>query len=85
MVAGFTDGVVRILTVSQMPEDIPRNKKGECEVALKQVFKPHSKAVTSMAYDGKGQILATGVSILLACPGNFSGSSIHQHISNKDI
>ncbi|KAK7499820.1 hypothetical protein BaRGS_00008911 [Batillaria attramentaria] len=60
VVAGFEDGVVRILTVTKTSEDSRRRNKSECEVALKQAFKPHGKAVTALAYDGKGQILATG-------------------------
>lgn len=61
VVAGFEDGVVRIMTINKTSEEARRKSKSECEVALKQALKPHSKAVTAMAFDGKGQILATGV------------------------
>ncbi|KAK7105366.1 cilia- and flagella-associated protein 44-like [Littorina saxatilis] len=60
VVAGFQDGVVRVLCVTKTPESSRKRNKNECEVLLKQAFKPHSQAVTAMAYDGKGQILATG-------------------------
>nr|KAG5708675.1 hypothetical protein BaRGS_034892 [Batillaria attramentaria] len=71
VVAGFEDGVVRILTVTKTSEDSRRRNKSECEVALKQAFKPHGKAVTALAYDGKGQILATGnkQALLVVCEG----------------
>ncbi|XP_076438307.1 cilia- and flagella-associated protein 44-like isoform X2 [Babylonia areolata] len=60
VLTGFDDGVVRILTVSRVAEEMRKRSKSECEVALKQAFKPHSQAVTAMAFDGKGQMLATG-------------------------
>lgn len=64
LVAGFEDGVVRILTVSRTPENSTRKDKNECELKLRQAFKPHSKRVMALAYDNKGELLATGVSRL---------------------
>ena len=63
VIAGFEDGVVRVFTISKPLEENRKRNKSECEVVLKQAFKPHSQAITAMAYDGKGQSLATGVSI----------------------
>ncbi|KAL8598401.1 hypothetical protein ACOMHN_032678 [Nucella lapillus] len=60
VLAGFEDGVVRVLTVNQLPEDVRRRSKSDSEVALRQAFKPHSQPVTAMAFDGKGQLLVTG-------------------------
>ena len=37
----------------------------ECSLELQQAFKPHSAEITSMAIDSKGEILATGVSIVI--------------------
>ena len=48
-------------------DDAPasRNKKNKSnlEFQLVQVFKPHTKSVTSLALDKHGKILATGVSL----------------------
>ena len=63
VLAGFQDGVVRVFTINQAPDGVNKKGKGsECDVSLKQAFKPHSKAVAAIAFDGKGQLLATGVS-----------------------
>lgn len=62
MIVGFEDGVVRALAISKIDEDTSRKKKHhECSMELLQAFKPHSKAVTSLAVDAHGDILATGV------------------------
>ncbi|GFO10997.1 cilia- and flagella-associated protein 44-like [Plakobranchus ocellatus] len=37
-----------------------RTDKQEAEIVLKQAFKPHNGRVTAMAFDGKGEVLATG-------------------------
>ncbi|XP_046572732.1 cilia- and flagella-associated protein 44-like isoform X2 [Haliotis rubra] len=61
LVAGFEDGVVRVLTVNKLPEPARhRSKSEECELALKQVFKPHRTTVTALAIDSKGEMLASG-------------------------
>lgn len=61
---GFNDGVVRAMTLQTFDGvDIHgRKKENVSELVLKQAFKPHTKPVTVMAIDHKGEILATGVS-----------------------
>jgi len=73
VVVGFHDGVVRILGVSKLLDERSRKKKHhECSLQLLQAFKPHSQAVTSVAIDIKGEVLATGVSgIYVLCNKNF--------------
>ena len=64
LVAGFHDGVVRILTITQttrMVDGIQRTPGTGCDLVLRQAFKPHTMAVTAMAYDVTGQIFATAV------------------------
>ncbi|XP_022324096.2 cilia- and flagella-associated protein 44-like isoform X1 [Crassostrea virginica] len=61
IIAGFSDGVIRVMTVAQAGEDqAPKKLKQDIDLDLKQVFKPHNKAVTSIAVNDKGEILATG-------------------------
>merc|ERR1712150_45336 len=62
ILAGFDDGVVRILTFQKKEEtDVHGRKKSDSsELALTQAFKPHNGRVTAMAIDSKGEILATG-------------------------
>ncbi|XP_059142623.1 cilia- and flagella-associated protein 44-like isoform X2 [Physella acuta] len=62
VIVGFEDGVVRALNVTSKPEEdnIRRPDKQEAEITLKQAFKPHKNRVTALAFDGKGEILATG-------------------------
>ncbi|XP_048254045.1 cilia- and flagella-associated protein 44-like isoform X2 [Haliotis rufescens] len=61
LVAGFEDGVVRVLTVNKLPKQTrQRAKTEECEMALKQVFKPHKTKVTALAIDNRGEMLASG-------------------------
>ncbi|XP_072192974.1 cilia- and flagella-associated protein 44 [Excalfactoria chinensis] len=60
---GFEDGVVRIIEVYD-PKGLPalagRPKIGNVDINLKQAFKPHTSAVTALAYERNGDILATG-------------------------
>ncbi|XP_063275925.1 cilia- and flagella-associated protein 44-like isoform X1 [Prinia subflava] len=59
---GFEDGVVRIIEVYD-PRLLPGHAGQANEIAeinLKQVFKPHSAAVTALAYEPEGDIFATG-------------------------
>ncbi|XP_053372820.1 cilia- and flagella-associated protein 44-like [Mercenaria mercenaria] len=61
VIVGFEDGVVRSLSVGRIDEESTRRKKHhECSMELLQAFKPHSKAVTSLAMDARGEILASG-------------------------
>ncbi|GFN89806.1 WD repeat-containing protein 52, partial [Plakobranchus ocellatus] len=58
---GYEDGVVRALNMTKLEGDHSRRTdKQEAEIVLKQAFKPHNGRVTAMAFDGKGEILATG-------------------------
>lgn len=62
MIVGFEDGVVRSLGIGKIDEESTRRKKHhECSMELLQAFKPHSKAVTSLAIDARGEVLASGV------------------------
>ncbi|KAM9320405.1 cilia- and flagella-associated protein 44 [Gastrophryne carolinensis] len=60
---GFEDGVVRILEVSNasgMRRLAGRRRAEDAAMTLKQAFKPHTAAVTALAYERNGEILATG-------------------------
>lgn len=62
--AGFEDGVVRILELYDpkgLTVFVGRKKVSDADIRLKQVFKPHTAAVTALAYDRDGEVLATGV------------------------
>ncbi|XP_053421789.1 cilia- and flagella-associated protein 44 [Nycticebus coucang] len=60
---GFEDGVVRILEIYD-PKGLTvfagRKKILGADLQLKYVFKPHTAAVTALAYERDGEILATG-------------------------
>lgn len=64
MLAGFEDGVVRALSIARNDEaDSKRSSHPKlADFVLKQAFKPHTKSVTAMKIDSKGEFLATGVS-----------------------
>ncbi|XP_006812846.1 cilia- and flagella-associated protein 44-like, partial [Saccoglossus kowalevskii] len=63
IVAGFDDGVVRVLNVYKKELKKPQSvDQVGAQLVLKQVFKPHSKKVKALAVDSKGELLATGVS-----------------------
>ncbi|XP_048458506.1 cilia- and flagella-associated protein 44-like, partial [Rhincodon typus] len=60
---GFEDGVIRILEIynpKSLAHVAGRSKVGEIEFRLKQALKPHTAAVTAIAYEHSGQMLATG-------------------------
>uniref|UniRef100_A0A8K9X508 Cilia- and flagella-associated protein 44 n=1 Tax=Oncorhynchus mykiss TaxID=8022 RepID=A0A8K9X508_ONCMY len=63
VVVGFEDGVVRLLELYN-PQSLRvvagRSRYGDAELRLKQAFKPHNAAVTAIAYERNGEILATG-------------------------
>lgn len=63
LLAGFADGVVRLLALNKVDPSQLRTKKSKqkFELNLEQVFKPHTKAVNVMAIDEQGELLATGV------------------------
>ncbi|XP_009945583.1 PREDICTED: WD repeat-containing protein 52 [Leptosomus discolor] len=60
---GFEDGVVRIIEVYD-PKGLPvlagQTSTENAEIKLKQAFKPHATAVTALAYERNGDVLATG-------------------------
>ncbi|KFW01147.1 WD repeat-containing protein 52, partial [Eurypyga helias] len=60
---GFEDGVVRIIEVYD-PKGLPvlagQANTENAEINLKQALKPHSAAVTALAYERSGDVLATG-------------------------
>ncbi|KFO08610.1 WD repeat-containing protein 52, partial [Balearica regulorum gibbericeps] len=60
---GFEDGVVRIIEVYD-PKGLPvlagQTNRENAERNLKQAFKPHATAVTALAYERNGDVLATG-------------------------
>uniref|UniRef100_A0A3B5BDG2 Uncharacterized protein n=1 Tax=Stegastes partitus TaxID=144197 RepID=A0A3B5BDG2_9TELE len=63
LLIGFEDGVVRVLEFYD-PQKLyvltGRSSKEEAKLRLRQVVKPHNAAVTAVAYDRNGEILATG-------------------------
>ncbi|XP_033641081.1 cilia- and flagella-associated protein 44-like isoform X3 [Asterias rubens] len=61
LLAGFADGVVRVLTIKRRDtQDVKRAAHQQpASLTLKQAFKPHTKTVTAMAIDSKGEILTT--------------------------
>ena len=62
ILAGFDDGVVRLLNFQKREEVPGRKQKEPTQLLLKQAFKPHNGAVTALAIDSRGSLLATGVS-----------------------
>ncbi|KAG7235618.1 hypothetical protein INR49_002428 [Caranx melampygus] len=63
LVAGFDDGVVRLLELyhpQRLHVITGHSSKGDAELHLKQALKPHNAPVTAVAYERNGQILATG-------------------------
>uniref|UniRef100_A0A8C0BKU2 Cilia and flagella associated protein 44 n=1 Tax=Buteo japonicus TaxID=224669 RepID=A0A8C0BKU2_9AVES len=60
---GFEDGVVRIIEVYD-PKGLPvlagQKNTENAKINLKHVFKPHATAVTALAYERNGDVLATG-------------------------
>lgn len=60
---GFEDGVFRIIEVYD-PKGLPAIAgTGSAELNLKKALKPHAAAVTALAYERNGAVLATGVCI----------------------
>jgi WD40 repeat protein len=59
LVAGFSDGVVRVVVVS-LEEMMNEQSYKEEFITLIQVTKPHSKPITAMSMNDKGNMLVTG-------------------------
>ncbi|XP_020926019.1 cilia- and flagella-associated protein 44 isoform X1 [Sus scrofa] len=62
-IVGFEDGIVRILDLFDpkgLTVFVGRKRILDADIRLKQVFKPHTAAVTALAYDRDGEVLATG-------------------------
>lgn len=66
LLAGFNDGVVRLLALNKVDPSQLRSKKSKLkyELNLEQVFKPHTKSLNVLTIDEQGELLATGVSFL---------------------
>ncbi|XP_077441864.1 cilia- and flagella-associated protein 44-like isoform X2 [Vanacampus margaritifer] len=63
LVTGFEDGVVRLLELYDPSGlQIVTRQNVEAQLRLKQAFKPHNAAVTTVAYERNGTVLATGSS-----------------------
>ena len=63
MVAGFGDGVVRVLVMEESdPRQVSAGRRLSPKLVLAHVCKPHTKTVTAFAVDPSGDLLATGVS-----------------------
>ncbi|NXS53149.1 CFA44 protein, partial [Brachypteracias leptosomus] len=60
---GFEDGVVRVIEVYD-PKGLPvlagQSNTKKAEINLKHAFKPHTTAVTALAYERNGKVFATG-------------------------
>uniref|UniRef100_A0A3B4Z8J5 Uncharacterized protein n=1 Tax=Stegastes partitus TaxID=144197 RepID=A0A3B4Z8J5_9TELE len=61
LVAGFEDGVVRLLELFTAPR-LHAVAGRDSKLRLKQAFKPHNAPVTAVAFERNGEILATGSS-----------------------
>ncbi|KDR19694.1 WD repeat-containing protein 52 [Zootermopsis nevadensis] len=59
LIAGFSDGVVRVTVVS-LQEKMKNTSSGEELITLIQTTKPHTKPVTALSINNKGTILLTG-------------------------
>lgn len=65
LVTGFENGVVRLLELynpQRLQTITGQSPEGDAKLRLRQPFKPHDAAVTAVAYERNGEILATGVS-----------------------
>ncbi|XP_039856211.1 cilia- and flagella-associated protein 44 isoform X2 [Simochromis diagramma] len=63
LVTGFENGVVRLLELynpQRLQTITGQSPAGDAELRLRQPFKPHDAAVTAVAYERNGEILATG-------------------------
>ncbi|XP_061222638.1 cilia- and flagella-associated protein 44 isoform X1 [Neopsephotus bourkii] len=60
IIVGFEDGIFRIIEVYD-PKGLPVIAgTGSAELNLKKALKPHAAAVTALAYERNGAVLATG-------------------------
>ncbi|XP_028405556.1 cilia- and flagella-associated protein 44-like [Dendronephthya gigantea] len=62
ILCGFSDGVVRLLSVARDESSTVRNRSNKSNLSFQmlQVFKPHTKNVTCIVIDKHGKMLATG-------------------------
>ena len=72
ILAGFNDGVVRLLMVQKMEgvDQYGRRVADKSELVLKQALRPHKTNVTAVAIDSHGELLATGVSSSMRTSGS---------------
>lgn len=59
LVAGFSDGIVRVVVVSLQEKRKDPSSKEEF-ITLIQITKPHTKPVTALSINNRGTILVTG-------------------------
>ncbi len=61
--AGFGDGVLRVLKVSKRELDLSnKNLMGSASFTLSQVLKPHNKDITALEFNSNYTSMASGVS-----------------------
>ncbi|XP_051841259.1 cilia- and flagella-associated protein 44 isoform X1 [Antechinus flavipes] len=63
IIAGFEDGVIRLLELfdpSGLVIFAGRKQVKGAQLRLRQALKPHTEAVTALAYEQNGEVLATG-------------------------
>ncbi|XP_074157296.1 LOW QUALITY PROTEIN: cilia- and flagella-associated protein 44 [Sminthopsis crassicaudata] len=63
IIAGFEDGVIRLLELFDPSEPIifaGRKQVKRAQLRLRQALKPHTEAVTALSYEQNGEVLATG-------------------------
>lgn len=76
ILAGFGDGVVRVLVMEESdPSQVSAGKRLAPTLTLAHVCKPHSSAVVGLAVDPRGKLLATGVGCVHTCVGWVGGYS----------
>lgn len=66
LLAGFADGVLRVLHIAEQPVAaesslVKRDRDGIAELLLVQALKPHHGALTALALDVRTRLLATAV------------------------
>ena len=86
ILAGFNDGVVRLLMVQKMEgvDQYGRRVADKSELVLKQVLRPHKTCIAAIAIDSRGELLATGVSHFMRTSG-FTHEASTETERNKSI
>jgi len=86
ILAGFSDGVVRLLMVQKMEgvDQYGRRVADKSELILKQVLRPHKINISAIAIDSCGELLATGVSCFMTTSASVKPWLWPQSSSNCD-